>query len=321
LDWASVVCEARQLKDELIARLAEPVAFADRKGRLGVRSALSELPCTVLGVGYGTKQTSAARVDGEMALRVYVRTKLPRARLTRSELVPSCINGTVTDVIGLGDIAALARPTLCGVSCGHAAITFGTLGCLVRRGGADGAKGHYILSANHVLANVNDAEIGDPILEPAPADGGTTPIARLTDFEPIDFHGINRIDAAIAEVTVPGDVLPEIAVIGRVTPPPSDLAVLQGVRKHGRTTLHTVGAVVDLSADIRVRYEEGVAVFEDQLGIDGAGGPFGLEGDSGSLVVDAGNSRPVALLFAGGTGTVFANPITTVLARFGVEIL
>jgi hypothetical protein len=37
--------------------------------------------------------------------------------------------------------------------------------------------------------------------------------------------------------------------------------------------------------------------------------------------VDAVQRRPVALLFAGGVGLTFGNPIGPVLARFGVEIL
>jgi len=255
-----------------------------------------------------------------MALRVYVKTKLPRARLTPSERIPPRINGTPTDVIATGTIEALVRPTPCGISCGHPGITAGTMGCLVRRTGDEDGR-RFILSANHVLANSNDAAAGDPILEPGPEDGGTSPIARLTDFQPIDFDGPNRIDAAIAEVIVPGDVLPEIAVIGPVQPSPSMPAVHQRVRKHGRTTLHTGGVVVDLAADIRVHYTAGVAEFEGQIGIEGGDGAFALGGDSGSLVVDAESSRPVALVFAGGIGTVFANPIDDVLARFTVEIV
>jgi hypothetical protein len=46
-----------------------------------------------------------------------------------------------------------------------------------------------------------------------------------------------------------------------------------------------------------------------------------LGGDSGALVVDAVTPKPVALLFAGGSGVAFANPIEAVLARFSVEIL
>jgi hypothetical protein len=93
------------------------------------------------------------------------------------------------------------------------------------------------------------------------------------------------------------------------------------VRKHGRTTLHTLGAILDISADVRVRYGARFAFFEDQLAISGVAGVFSDVGDSGALILDAGTRRAVALLFAGGGGTTFASPIQPVLDRFGVEIL
>src|SRR3546814_10205184 len=88
---------------------------------------------------------------------------------------------------------------------GHAAITAGTLGGLVR----DRETGAVvILSNNHVLANSNQGTAGDAILQPGPADGGTDPgdrIATLARFVAIDFtaDGENRIDDAIATPLAP----------------------------------------------------------------------------------------------------------------------
>jgi hypothetical protein len=48
-------------------------------------------------------------------------------------MIPPWVNGVATDVIAVGDLAAQVRPTLCGVSIGHPAVTAGTLGCLLRR--------------------------------------------------------------------------------------------------------------------------------------------------------------------------------------------
>src|SRR3989449_7150169 len=76
------------------------------------------------------------------------------------------------------------RPAPGGVSIGHIQITAGTLGILARRNGRP-----VILSNNHVLANQNAGRVGDPILQPGPADGGRLQdtIARLVDFVPIQF--------------------------------------------------------------------------------------------------------------------------------------
>jgi hypothetical protein len=117
-------------------------------------------------------------------------------------------------------------------------------------------------------------------------------------------------------------VLPEIKAIGRVGASAAAPAVHQSVRKHGRTTLHTVGVIRGLAEDVPVQYANGrTANFENQLAIIGAGGDFGRPGDSGALVVDAVNRTPVGLLFAVGWGTTFASRIRTVLERFQVEIV
>jgi hypothetical protein len=304
---------ASAIKSDLLDRLFGP-------GDEGATTTAARLPAgnNVVGVGYGAKLVYGASVD-DPAVRVYVRAKLPRSRLTAAELVPPEIDGVATDVIAVGDLAALVRPVRGGVSAGHIDITAGTLGCLVAT--SDGTR--CILSNNHVLADSNAATIGDPILEPGPIDGGDPddPIAELAAFVAVDFDGPNTVDAAIARLLDPGDVLPEIETIGGVADPVMDAALYQGVRKHGRTTQHTVGVVVDVAADIRVRFGTRIAAFDDQIAVVGAGGAFSDGGDSGSLIVDGPSRRPVGLLFAGGGGTTFANPIEPVLSAFDITIV
>lgn len=310
---------ARLYKTELLEHMSVAPGFAAfASGEMP-----SEASSNLLGVGFGTKSTEGAGFEAPLAIRVYVRTKLPLARLSSQETVPPEVNGLPTDVIPLGDLRAQARPTHCGVSIGHPAVTAGTLGCLVRRRTAED-DAVYILSNNHVLANCNDASEGEPILEPGPMDGGDPrrPIAVLTDFEPLRFSGpINYIDAAIARLLDPADVDSRILAIGAVVQPAMVPSLYQSVRKRGRTTLHTLGAILDGDADVRIRVGSRLAFFEGQLAISGVGGPFSDGGDSGSLVVDAVTRRPVALLFGGGAGTTFASPIGAVLDRFDIEIL
>lgn len=80
------------------------------------------------------------------------------------------------------------RPAPGGLSIGHFRISAGTLGVVVR----DRVSGErLILSNNHVLANSNDAQAGDPVLQPGGADGGSVPedtIAELLRFEPLEFN-------------------------------------------------------------------------------------------------------------------------------------
>ena len=224
----------------------------------------------------------------------------------------------------VGEISALHttnrhRPAFPGVSIGHYNITAGTFGCLVED--EDGRI--HILSNNHVLADLNSANLGEPILQPGPADGGNRHndnIAELSTFMPIDFQGLNRIDAALAEPFNYADVLPDIPHIGRVTGitnPRLNIRVI----KFGRTTGLTFGVLVARNATIKVNMEGRDVLFEDQIVIEGDRGRFSDGGDSGSLILDT-NRRAIGLLFAGSTtGVTFANPIDDVLTLLSVGII
>jgi hypothetical protein len=313
---AELFADAQNFKEEFLVRTFGALPQAAGASRLDVIPSGSN----IVGVGYGTKMTGETIVDS-LALRVYVRSKLPKSQISPQEQISSEINGKVTDVIPVYDITALARPVECGVSVGHIKVTAGTLGCLVKKSGEDNGE-RFILSNNHVLANSNQAAIGEDILEPGKLDQGTLPIAKLIDFEPIVLNAqANFIDAAIAKVINNADVKSSILTIGDVQHPPMSAVMYQSVRKHGRTTGHTLGIIMDLAADIKVRFGQELANFEDQLVIQGLGNFFSQSGDSGSLIVDAITSRPVALLFAGGGNQTFACPIERVLSRFNVDII
>ena len=326
-DLTSARHTARQHKEELLTRMfpaRQAKAFRGTRGAPAAdappASLLSTIPpeANIRGVGFGAKVTSGAGID-TTAVRVYVRAKQPKRLLSKSEIVPAEINGIPTDVIAVGEIFAAA--VACGVSVGHVKVTAGTLGCLVKRAGASSKR--FILSNNHILANANIAKKNDAILQPGKIDGGVLPaIAKLTDFEPLRFDGTpNTIDAAIAELLDAASVTPDLMVIGPIVAPVSGASVYQSVRKHGRTTLHTVGVIMDIAADVNVGYEGGrVAAFHDQLAVTGLNGGFAGRGDSGSLVVDAVSRRAVGLVVAVSQGLTYCNPIDAVLARFGVDI-
>lgn len=231
------------------------------------------------------------------------------------------------------------RPAPLGFSVGHPAITAGTIGARVR----DTTGRVFILSNSHVLANSNNATIGDPIYQPGVYDGGTTAdqIATLHAFQLITFgsNGNNTMDAAVAlsnatvlDNATPSDDaygLPSSAIYGDVNDDGvfDDPTALLGlnVQKYGRTTRLTHGQITGINATVSICYEiTGIfctksARFVDQLIISPAG--FSDGGDSGSLIVtDDGNLNPVALLFAGSATVTIGNRIDLVLNRFGVTI-
>ena len=242
-------------------------------------------------------------------------------------------------IVAFSDPTKRQRPAPLGFSVGHPAITAGSIGARV----VDGSGNVYVLSNNHVLANSNDATIGDAALQPGPYDGGTAPadqIGTLAAFNTIDFSGgANTIDAAIAlsgttslDNATPADDgygAPNAAIFGDANGDGvlDDETALLGlsVQKYGRTTKLTHGQITGINATVTVCYEVffGFCIksarFVDQLVIEP--GTFSGGGDSGSLIVtDDGNKNPVALLFAGSSTQTIANRIDLVLNRFAVHV-
>ncbi len=185
----------------------------------------------------------------------------------------------------------------------------------------------YILSNNHVLANTNAAQPGDPILQPGPYDGGTDPadrIATLTRFVPItleppiprNLHS-NVVDAAIAQGQF-HDLDREIYWIGYVRGwrRKANVAVGSIVQKTGRTTSYTTGRITAINATIDVGYGGGrVARFLDQIVTTN----ISAGGDSGSLVLSLDNVA-VGLLFAGSSVATIVNQIENVRSFLRVEV-
>ncbi len=302
----------------------------------------------VVSVGVGFKYTNGERTDEECIV-VGVTHKLPECVLTTGDIIPRRVGAHKTDVVELGHLRAFEhetgkfRPAPGGVSIGHQDITAGTLGCLVVKDDEI-----FILSNNHVLANSNAAEIGDPILQPGPVDGGqerTDQIGTLAAFVPINFGGgggtgiplldfilsllcqffgifcqeggaVNTVDAALAKPTSNDMVVKDILDIG----PPTGSAQVEldeSIQKSGRTTDVTQGRVLQLHATVQVQYGAGqIATFEEQI----IAGPMGAGGDSGSAVSNDTN-QVIGLLFAGSDQTTIINPIDYVLDELGVEIL
>jgi hypothetical protein len=303
----------------------------------------------VVGVGYAHKQVRGEDT-GDPALAVFVSQKLPKDMLRKDQRVPSTLNSLKTDVIETGVIQAgveqllesgpmlgtreerrqdaaiellraRIRPVEGGYSVGHYQITAGTYATAVIDATAFPGipQRYYVLSNNHVLANSNNARIGDPILQPGPYDGGTVAsdtIARLSRFVPISFASgaSNYVDAAIAEGAF--DVLDrEIYWVGY---PRGGIAPALNmiVQKTGRTTNYTTGRITAINATVNVNYGGGqVARFVNQIMTTN----MSAGGDSGSLLLDMEN-RAVGLLFAGSSVVTIHNDIRFVQHLLGIRI-
>lgn len=223
------------------------------------------------------------------------------------------------------------RPLRIGNSVGHHEVTAGTLGCFVET--SDGAPA--ILSNNHVLADENQASVTDPILQPAPFDGGDVErdrVASLSAFVPLKLQEPNIVDCAIARLD--GDIDFEAATLIEDLQLAGSADVLEvgthEVEKLGRTTGQTQGRITAFEIDnLVVGYDSGSLRFDNQIEVESTGdGPFSLGGDSGSLVYTTESGLGFGLLFAGsdqggsnGLGVTYLNPLEVVLSELDVQLL
>jgi hypothetical protein len=342
-------------------RSAPAPAFA-----MAVASAVEQAGSNTHAVGVGLKLVDGNETDIR-CIRVHVLQKIAASLLSAHNRIPSQIDGIPTDVIeaapamlqarrartaGASPAASAAisaaaadaalpprknmraqqRPAVGGLSAAHFEVTAGTIACFCcsTKAGDDPAT-KYLLSNNHVFANLNRAKVGDAIYQPGPIDGGTAAaaIAKLHRFVELNLDGNapNAIDAAIAELASEIAFDDEVHGIGAITGT-SDAKISMKVRKQGRTSGYTEGQITDLEYDAIVRMDHQDAslkgVFHGQIRIVPGSSyrAIALGGDSGSLVVDLSSQNAVGLYFAGPQGGEYgiANPIVNVLKELEIAI-
>ncbi|SOD94126.1 hypothetical protein [Blastococcus haudaquaticus] len=309
---------ARELKARILERLPSAVEASALPGERD-----APWPWVAVGLsptGDGARVAVRLQRDGDRAL-------LPDLGRAAAAQLDVRVIGPVRPLSSPGALQRRVRPLRPGLSVAHGSVSAGTLGGFVRT-----ASGLAVLSNNHVLAASNAAIVGDAVLQPGPADGGTPAdrVATLAGFEPMVAGRANLVDAAVATLDEgidadPGDV--PGGPLGGTVPDGLDVDPDEVVEKIGRTTGHTSGRITAVEVDgVAVQYDEAVYRFDDQIEIEGAAGGFSAGGDSGSVIWRSRDRAPVALLFAGsetggasGTGVTFANPLATVLATLDAE--
>jgi len=231
-------------------------------------------------------------------------------------------------------------------------LSVGTLGFFVRDEDGDA----HLVSNNHVIGRLNDADNGDPVVQPGTLDltgvelqlmpdlptlVAQLGIAEVSAVVPLQFRTAtgtpnNFVDAAMARLNgrrPDGDIdrLTFGGGIAGVADPYQQAAdgSIEGsarVYKVGRTTGYTEGEVFMLAAARTVNYRGKTAHFVGQIlvrpTLDNVG-PFSNSGDSGSGVLNDRNEI-MGLLFAGSPNVTIVNPIERVLdeleARLGQRI-
>ncbi len=341
--------DIRAAKSELAQRyIHAPRAEALRRGAASLvasaraaTAAINPTPtANVVGVGIGEK-VSDGNQTGALAVKLLVRLKYPQSHLDSKDILPKEINGIPTDVeevgtfrrfqmaqpkrkaVGMPNPRTKFRPARPGCSIGfqdpnNQFVMAGTFGAVVKDKG-----GSYILSNNHVLADENRLQSGAAIFQPGLLDGGniaTDQIASLTRFITLEAQQPNTVDCAIAKATNQSLISNDILYIG---PPQgaADPAIDMSVHKFGRTTGYSVGHVTSVDTDVTVQYDIGILTFTGQIIVVGTGAKsFSDAGDSGSLILQRGTNKAVALLFAGSKSHTIANHISEVLKALNVTL-
>lgn len=219
------------------------------------------------------------------------------------------------------------RPLVRGASIAHRDVTAGTLGAFVIVGVETAI---YVLSNNHVLGNSDRGRIGDDVLQPGPADDGTSAdrVGELFRAVRLEIGAPNLVDAALAllDDVIQVDRAAHDGPLAGVT---DAVDVVGQVVKIGRTTGLTIGRISAIEVDgVPVGYDSGVFTFDDQIEIEGLDGGFSAGGDSGSVIYTPDGRLGFGLIFAGsttggpgGSGVTYANSLATALSTLDASLL
>lgn len=197
----------------------------------------------------------------------------------------------------------------------------GTLGCKVIFRNKAGQLRHGAITNCHVATAIEGTPLGQP-------GGNGRWFAKVSRSPGINFSGTNHVDLSVLDIKrTDGAYAPsthtvkaEQVTLGRYLTELSEGRIGTTAARDGRTLgCITNGRVSQIGATVRVGYDAGrTAVFADQLICTRQGGEFSAPGDSGSMVFEYPNMKPLGLLFAGGGGTTIVSPAEYVILQGGV---
>lgn len=172
-----------------------------------------------------------------------------------------------------------------------------------------------MLTNAHIAAPIGTTQKGEDVLQPAPADGGTSEdeIGTVAEFSEIAKNEPNTTDSALVAVdpTRIKDTILGVGEFAGFTEPTKDATYT----KSGRTTGVTTGKLRAQDARIRIGgYYDEPTVF---TGVD-VFGPMSAGGDSGSLIGITDNGfRGTHLLFAGSDRSTIGIPFAAIETEHG----
>jgi hypothetical protein len=307
---------------------------ADVHGALTAAKQLVRSFDGVTAVDYGVAYKDGKPTD-RLAVRFHVGRKKPARELKAHQRVPHTIGEVPVDVLATGYRLHAASPrsvndVLCpGISVGSLrSKTTGTLGALVR----DNDTGQLCILSNwHVLCGDTEAAAGDKISQPGPMDLGSNPAHEVASLDRW-CRLSEQVDAAVARLAP--DSATALQLFGTDIRPSGVIAPAVGMKvlKSGAVTNVTRAIIDGIGGSYQLDYSQfgdeprwiaGFRLVPDPAFPAKA---LSLEGDSGSLWIEADSYRAVGLHFAGEDDDsplndyALAQPIEDVLAKLHVSL-
>jgi hypothetical protein len=331
------LADLRAAKNVLAERWLRSADDAPVVATFALAQAVAGARAHVHGVGIGRKQVEGKRTSVR-CVRVHVLQKLAASAVPEIDRVPDEIDGIPTDVVvsphafllatACGTVSQPQRPLRPGVGLSGPRTTAGTLGCFVTDRGGDPRS--FLLTCSHVLADTSSV-VGEAVFQPALGDGGAAGdiIATLERFTPVLTVQEVDVDGAVAVLEANQDFDATICSLVQpqgTTAPQLMLSVVKRGRSSTPASPTQEGFISDRDLDVRVAVPGGGMIsYIDQFRVEPSdpNAKFSQGGDSGSLIIEAGGTRAVGLLFAGDPGGSYslATPIKRVLDRLQVDLV
>jgi hypothetical protein len=302
---------------------------------LGTAKRLARSIDNIRGVDYGFAYEDGVITD-RRCIRFHMNRKRALAGMPRDQRLPAKIGGVEVDVLAVGYLphdggARTAQSVLQpGISIGSVKLgTTGTLGAIVRD---TPTQQLCVLSNWHVLCGGPEATVGDQVSQPGPIDQGGTPARVVAQLERW-LRLSEQYDAAIARLVA--DIETSGQLFGTQFRPASTGAPELGMRllKSGAVSGVTNARVDGIAGSYRLDYtgyEDGpewMVGFRLVPDPEAPATALSLEGDSGSLWIDAMGERAIGLHFAGEDDQgplneyALAHPIEDVFDRLNVALV
>lgn len=226
---------------------------------------VSSLPLAlpiVFGLGIG----AAATRHGDYALAVRTRAGRLGALWIDETTVRRLVRAKVDVDLDIRQVRATRPQVATGDRLGNCrSFATGSVGAVLPRT-------RRAVTANHVVALVNEAAVGDPVV-----DGDRQRIGTLDWYLPLVPGEPNRLDLATVEL----DQAPEEGVTrAPVDPEPGDEVLLRGARSGA-----TRGLVSSVEHDESISYPGSKIPFVELIEVTGLDGPFSRPGDSGAIAL------------------------------------